>query len=92
MKFDSFSMMFHKNHSASKDISDTEFVQENFGSIVAQQKTTRTFHTDMMTEQNTLQQSETVTETEDYNQTDGKAVTDFSNFDQSSQMEAPSAA
>ena len=35
MKFDSFSMMFHKNKSASKDISDTEFVQENFGGIIA---------------------------------------------------------
>lgn len=35
MKFDNFSMMFHKNHSASKDISDTEFVyKEAFGRIL----------------------------------------------------------
>lgn len=44
----------------------------------------------MNTEVNTLQQSETVTETEDYNHVESKGVTDFSNFDQSSQMEPAS--
>ena len=83
-------MMFHKNKSASKDISDKDFVQENLGCVLAQQNTKRTFHTDIMTDQNTLQQSETVTETEDDHQVEGKAVTDFSNFDQSSQMDPPS--
>jgi phosphoribosylaminoimidazole-succinocarboxamide synthase len=35
IKFDSFSMMFHKNKSASKDISDKDYVQENLGCILA---------------------------------------------------------
>ena len=47
-------MMFHKNKSASKDISDKDFVQENLGCVLAQQNTNRTFHTDIMTDQNTL--------------------------------------